>query len=217
MPEWMNVESPITATLFLASAGFTGLWLIGLWERSPASARIKQICGNPEAAASAYSLDDYEIANELGGWEALDNLRALGDCEIHALVDAVPTLGDLDPEQSYLAWDIRLATTARESEIRDVFCFIEGDCDLGIAPVRQAATATWYVEFQATPALLAAPGAFDTLFLELSGLGSHHVLESPPAGDEPQPGRWRLKLETSVPRERIEDAFAFAFYLQWRF
>jgi glycosidase len=61
---------------FLASAGFTGLWLIGLWERSPASARIKQICGNPEAAASAYSLDDYEIARELGGWEALDNLRA---------------------------------------------------------------------------------------------------------------------------------------------
>ena len=51
----------------LASAGFTGLWLIGLWERSKASARIKQICGNPEAAASAYSLDDYEIADELGG------------------------------------------------------------------------------------------------------------------------------------------------------
>lgn len=140
----------------------------------------------------------------------LDNLRALGDCEIHALADAVPALGDLDPEQSYLAWDIRLSTTARESEIRDVFCFIEGDCDLGIAPVQQDAATTWYVEFQATPALLAAPGAFDTLFLELSGLGAHHVLESPPAGDEPQPGRWRLKLETSVPSERIEDAFAFA-------
>ncbi|HNY23121.1 MAG TPA: alpha-amylase family glycosyl hydrolase, partial [Treponemataceae bacterium] len=41
-----------------------------------ASARIKQICGNPEAAASAYSLDDYEIAGELGGWGALENLRA---------------------------------------------------------------------------------------------------------------------------------------------
>lgn len=61
---------------FLEQAGFTGLWLIGLWERSPASARIKQICGNPEAAASAYSLNDYEVANELGGWEALDNLRS---------------------------------------------------------------------------------------------------------------------------------------------
>jgi glycosidase len=61
---------------FLADAGITGLWLIGLWERSPASARIKQICGNPEAAASAYSLEDYEIAEELGGWGALENLRA---------------------------------------------------------------------------------------------------------------------------------------------
>jgi len=60
---------------FIGQAGFTGLWLIGLWERSPASARIKQICGNPEAAASAYSLDDYDIARELGGPEALDNLR----------------------------------------------------------------------------------------------------------------------------------------------
>ena len=43
----------------LAAWGFTGLWLIGLWERSPASQRIKQICGNPEAIASAYSLYDY--------------------------------------------------------------------------------------------------------------------------------------------------------------
>jgi glycosidase len=58
-----------------ASRGFTGLWLIGLWERSPASQRIKQICGNPEAIASAYSLYDYEVAADLGGWEALANLR----------------------------------------------------------------------------------------------------------------------------------------------
>ena len=59
----------------LHSAGFTGLWLIGIWERSSASQRIKQLCGNPEAIASAYSLYDYEIAADLGGWEALDNLR----------------------------------------------------------------------------------------------------------------------------------------------
>jgi len=59
----------------LARRGFTGLWLIGLWERSDASQRIKQMCGNPEAVASAYSLYDYVIADELGGKEAYDNLR----------------------------------------------------------------------------------------------------------------------------------------------
>ena len=59
----------------LARWGFTALWLIGLWERSPASQRIKQISGNPEAIASAYSLYDYVIADDLGGEEALDNLK----------------------------------------------------------------------------------------------------------------------------------------------
>jgi hypothetical protein len=59
----------------LARRGFTGLWLIGLWERSQASKTIKQWTGNPEAAASAYSLNDYDIAGELGGWGALTNLR----------------------------------------------------------------------------------------------------------------------------------------------
>jgi len=55
--------------------GFTGLWLIGLWERSPASKRIKQMRGNPEAEASAYSLYNYTIAQDLGGEVAYQNLR----------------------------------------------------------------------------------------------------------------------------------------------
>jgi glycosidase len=59
----------------LARWGFTGLWLIGIWERSKASKKIKQMCGNPEAEASAYSLHDYVIASELGGDEAFYNLK----------------------------------------------------------------------------------------------------------------------------------------------
>ncbi len=59
----------------LQQRGITGLWLIGLWERSIASQRIKQMMGQAEAVASAYSLMDYQIAADLGGWEALQNLR----------------------------------------------------------------------------------------------------------------------------------------------
>ncbi len=59
----------------LRDYGFTGLWLIGIWERSPASQRIKQLCGNPEAVPSAYSVFDYEIATDLGGEDAYRNLR----------------------------------------------------------------------------------------------------------------------------------------------
>jgi glycosidase len=60
----------------LASQGFTGLWLIGLWERSAASQRMKQRMGQTDAVASAYSLHSYDIAGDLGGWDALGNLRA---------------------------------------------------------------------------------------------------------------------------------------------
>ncbi len=59
----------------LARGGFSGLWLIGLWERSLASRTIKQICGNPDAVASAYSLLSYDIAQDLGGDEAYQGLR----------------------------------------------------------------------------------------------------------------------------------------------
>jgi glycosidase len=59
----------------LAQWGFSGLWLIGLWERSPASRTIKQWRGNPDAVASAYSIMDYRIAADLGGDGAYQNLR----------------------------------------------------------------------------------------------------------------------------------------------
>jgi glycosidase len=68
-------EIPEEELLLLQQRGINGLWLIGLWERSIASKRIKQMMGQEDAVASAYSLMDYEIAADLGGWGALQNLR----------------------------------------------------------------------------------------------------------------------------------------------
>jgi glycosidase len=59
----------------LAGFGINALWLIGLWRRSRASQRIKQLAGNAQALASAYSLDAYDIAEELGGHRAYEVLR----------------------------------------------------------------------------------------------------------------------------------------------
>ncbi len=81
----------------LAQRGFTGLWLIGLWERSRASQRIKQRMGQADAVASAYSLYSYEIADDLGGWEALKNLRArAGQRGIRLSADMVPNHMGID-------------------------------------------------------------------------------------------------------------------------
>jgi glycosidase len=68
-------EIPDEELAQLAHHGLNSLWLIGVWERSRASRTIKQLCGNREAVASAYSLFDYAIAEDLGGEAAYVNLR----------------------------------------------------------------------------------------------------------------------------------------------
>ncbi len=81
----------------LRARGFTGLWLIGLWERSPASRRIKQMRGNPDAMASAYSVADYHIADELGGDDAWRSLRdRAGARGLRLAADMVPNHMGID-------------------------------------------------------------------------------------------------------------------------
>jgi glycosidase len=81
----------------LVQRGFTGLWLIGIWERSVSSQRIKRLCGNPEAEASAYSLMDYQIASDLGGWEAFHRLKEkAGRRGIRLAGDMVPNHMGID-------------------------------------------------------------------------------------------------------------------------
>ncbi|MGD0831107.1 MAG: alpha-amylase family glycosyl hydrolase [Terracidiphilus sp.] len=68
-------EIPDEELATLARRGLNSLWLIGVWERSRASKTIKQLCGNSDAVASAYSLFDYQISADLGGEAAYTNLR----------------------------------------------------------------------------------------------------------------------------------------------
>jgi glycosidase len=81
----------------LAARGMNSLWLIGVWERSRASKTIKQLCGNSDAVASAYSLFDYKISEDLGGEGAYINLR--DRCYRHGLrlaSDMVPNHMGID-------------------------------------------------------------------------------------------------------------------------
>ncbi len=86
----------------LKERGFTALWLIGLWQRSEASKKIKHLCGNHEAEASAYSLKDYEISESIGGWNALENLRSRAALRgIRLASDMVPNHTGIDGNWVY--------------------------------------------------------------------------------------------------------------------
>ena len=62
----------------------------------------------------------------------LNELRQLGICRIIAHNDLVPSLEEMNPEYCYLYWDILLTSARGIEAVKDVFIFVEDDCDLRI-------------------------------------------------------------------------------------
>ncbi|GAB4553068.1 MAG: hypothetical protein Tsb0017_04230 [Geothermobacteraceae bacterium] len=92
-------DIPDAALEELTACGFTALWPIGLWQRSGASRRIKQLRGNRDAAASAYALFAYRVDPELGGEEAFDRFRSrCRKAGLRLCGDLVPNHFGLDSE-----------------------------------------------------------------------------------------------------------------------
>jgi two-component system, chemotaxis family, sensor kinase CheA len=69
----------------------------------------------------------------------LRELERLGPCQ--AVLDRaqLPMLDELAPEQTYLGWKVELAAGCTEANIREVFEFVDGDCDLTIIASGSAA------------------------------------------------------------------------------
>lgn len=62
----------------------------------------------------------------------LNELRELGHCDIVAQTDKIPVLSELTPEHCYMYWDVILTTTQNVDAVKDVFIFVEDDCELTI-------------------------------------------------------------------------------------
>ncbi len=86
----------------------------------------------------------------------LDELRALGSCEIVPLTASIPPLAELNPVDCHLAWDITLKTRHPRSAIEDVFIFVGDDSNLTIEPIDPVSQATVNGRAQAPLAQTAA-------------------------------------------------------------
>lgn len=77
--------------------------------------------------------DLYRKANE--SLLLLRELERLGPIETTIDDAALPDLADMDPEASYLTFKVKLTTDKSEADVREVFEFVDGDCDLTITPL----------------------------------------------------------------------------------
>jgi two-component system chemotaxis sensor kinase CheA len=71
----------------------------------------------------------------------LDELRGLGHAHITGHSDGVPLFYDLEPESCYLWWEVMLVTDRGEAAIREVFSFVEDECDLSVRLINDQSSA----------------------------------------------------------------------------
>jgi two-component system chemotaxis sensor kinase CheA len=87
----------------------------------------------------------------------LREMRDLGPLTVRLDTTAIPPLVEIDPERCYVAWDMVLKTAAGRETIRDIFIFIEDDCELKIE-----AAAGEAVRAPTASSAKRAPGSFAT-------------------------------------------------------
>ena len=82
-------------------------------------------CGSPpHAELYSRANDPLLLLRELG---------ELGEVVVVANVEEMPGLGEFEPFGVYCSWDVQITSeTVTEDKIREVFEFVEGDCDIEI-------------------------------------------------------------------------------------
>jgi two-component system, chemotaxis family, sensor kinase CheA len=65
----------------------------------------------------------------------IDELHTLGHCRAYLKKTLLPAFEELDPEKSYVAWEVFLATDRSAEDIRDVFIFVEDVCEVNITKI----------------------------------------------------------------------------------
>lgn len=89
--------------------------------RPTAKSRTWSISFRPYPKLFFTGNDPFRLLRELG---------ELGGLEVQVDTRKLPDFADLDPEECYLAWDAILSGDVEENQIREVFAWVEEDCDL---------------------------------------------------------------------------------------
>ena len=101
----------------------------------------------------------YANANETG--LLLRELGRLGPISVTLDDSAVPALDALIAEDNHLIWTIDLTAAVEETAVREVFDFVESDCDLSITPLGDAPVVDDLPQLPALPELAAPAAAAD--------------------------------------------------------
>ncbi|RMG37411.1 MAG: chemotaxis protein CheA [Gammaproteobacteria bacterium] len=78
-------------------------------------------------------------------------LADLGGTRVDCDISDLPTFAEMEPEDSYLSWQLHLDTPVAREEIDEIFEWVEDDCDFAVIPVMPEGAADGAAAEVATP------------------------------------------------------------------
>jgi two-component system chemotaxis sensor kinase CheA len=133
----------------------------------------------------------------------LRNLAAMGTvscCHLHD--DELPPLADLDPSKCYLSWTVELARLSEQTELREVFEFVEHLADVRIHSLDSAPQTVDARELEPAQALAAPRSLAGAPAADGESAGVH----SPLASKKPAPGPESSSIRVAIDKvDRLID------------
>jgi two-component system chemotaxis sensor kinase CheA len=81
--------------------------------------------------------ESHILRNGSNPLDLLEDLCKLGPCFVVPVTDGVPFLDEMEPEDCYLKWDVKLHAACDKDAIDDVFMFVQDEMKLTLLPLAQ--------------------------------------------------------------------------------
>jgi len=174
----------------------------------------------------AWNVDFIPNSNLLqSGHEPLfmfDALSELGEMQIEVTTNTLPALSGFKPEELYLSWQLLLVSECSEEDIREVFEWVEDECELNISvsqvpSIAEGDTSTdsgWQIRFVPNADIIQTGNDPSLMFEALLQLGNTVV--TPKFDKLPQIQKlsadqlylsWEIHLASKCTKEEIQEIF----------
>jgi len=114
--------------------------LLGTPSSAPSDPHAATASGHPPPRRLAIEINPRPdlMASGNDPYLLLRELERLGNLEARCRAEGMPSLAELEPEGLFLRWDVELTTTAGDEDIREVFAWVEDECEIHIEEIRGA-------------------------------------------------------------------------------
>jgi two-component system chemotaxis sensor kinase CheA len=114
-------------------------------------------------------------------------LADLGELDVTPALSKLPALSALDPEDIYIGWELLLHSECQEEDVREIFEWVEDDCELAIEAVELSgghaqetmeSASGWNIKFVPQEGFLATGNEPSYMFEAMSDLGQMNAVAS---------------------------------------